>query len=99
MKNYILKEVNGIVIAESEFIEDVIQTVVEYKLREIDRYNTSIEEKMEYERYPYMNELYNLHINALEYDENNFNQVESIYNNPLHIPAEEYIKLEVGQYV
>ncbi|MCE5086064.1 hypothetical protein [Mammaliicoccus sciuri] len=99
MKVYVIRQVDGDILAESEFIEEVIQTVVEFKLREIDRYNTSIEEKMEYERYPYMNDLYNICTNALNYNEENFEKVESIYNNSMHVPEEEYIKLEVvSQY-
>ncbi|HBI1053932.1 TPA: hypothetical protein I2163_RS12050 [Staphylococcus aureus] len=98
MKVYVIRQVDGHILAESEYLVEVITDLVEFKLREFDRYNVSIEEKIEYERYPYMNDLYNLYTNALNYNEENFKQVESIYNNPMHIPSEEYIKLEVSQY-
>lgn len=99
MKNYILRQIDGIILAESEYISEVIEQLVEFKLREIDRYNVSIEEKLQFERYPYMNDLYRLYTQAFKYNENNFKKVEIIYNNPNHIPYEEYIKLEVTQYV
>lgn len=99
MKNYILRQIDGHIIAESEYISEVIEQLVEFKLREIDRYNVSIEEKIHFDRYPYMNELYSLYTQAFNYNEDNFKQVEIIYNNSNHIPRDEYIKLEVSNYV
>lgn len=96
---YILRQMDGIILAESEDLQEVIKELAKFKLREFDRYNVSIEEKLEYERYPFMNELYSLYTNAGEYDEGNFFIVESIFNNPLHIPFEEYVKLEVSSNV
>ncbi|PTU84012.1 hypothetical protein BUZ67_09520 [Staphylococcus pasteuri] len=99
MNNYILRQNDGFILVESEEISDLIEQLVEYKLREIDKYNVSIEEKLEYQRYPYMNDLYNLYTNADKYNQNNFDEVENIYNDENHIPYEEFIKLEVIQYV
>ncbi|MEB7846338.1 hypothetical protein [Mammaliicoccus sciuri] len=96
---YILRQNDGHILVESEDLQEVIKELAKFKLREFDRYNVSIEEKLEYERYPYMNELYSLYANASEYNESNFFIVESIFNNPLHIPFEEYIKLEVSSNV
>lgn len=99
MNNYILRQNDGFILVESEEISDLIEQLVEYKLREIDKYNVSIEEKLEYQRYPYMNDLYNLYTNSDKYNQNNFDEVENIYNDENHIPYEEFIKMEVIQYV
>lgn len=99
MNNYILRQNDGFILVESEEISDLIEQLVEYKLREIDKYNVSIEEKLEYQRYPYMNDLYNLYTNSDRYNQNNFDKVENIYNDENHIPYDEFIKLEVVQYV
>lgn len=96
---YILRQNDGHILVESEDLQEVIKELAKFKLREFDRYNVSIEEKLEYERYPYMNELYSLYANASKYNESNFFIVESIFNNPLHIPFEEYVKLEVSSNV
>ncbi|MHA8044942.1 hypothetical protein ACT9T1_13470 (plasmid) [Staphylococcus xylosus] len=99
MKKYIVRQIDGIILGESEYLDETIKQLVEFKLREFDRYNVSIEEKIEYDRYPYMHELYKLYANSLSYSEDNFYKVELTYNDPHHIPKEEYIKLEVLQYV
>lgn len=96
---YILRQNDGHILIESEDIQEVIQDLVVFKLREFDRYNVSIEEKLEYMRYPYMNELYSLYTNADQYNESNFYLVENVFNNPLHIAYEEYVKLEVSSNV
>lgn len=99
MKKYIVRQNDGIILGESEYLDETIKQLVEFKLQEIDRYNVSFEEKIEYDRYPYMHELYKLYANSLSYNEDNFYKVELTYNDPNHIPKEEYIKLEVLQYV
>lgn len=98
MKKFIIRERIGNIISESEYLDEVVKELVEFKLREFDRYNVSIEEKIEYNRYPYMHDLYKLYMNSLKYHEGNFYEVQLTYNNPEHIPKDEYITLEVLQY-
>lgn len=95
MINYVLRQMDGHILVESTEIQEIIKSLVKFKLSEFDRYNVSIDEKIEFERYPYMNDLYNLYVNSTEYEFENFQEVEKIYNNPLHISEMEFVKMEV----
>ncbi|EGQ2703029.1 hypothetical protein [Staphylococcus pseudintermedius] len=100
MKNYvtyIIRQKDGIILGESEELSEAIKQLAYYKLQEIERYNYGSDEKIEYERYPYMNGLYKLFKNADYYNINNFEAVKAIYNNAKHVCEDEYIELETTE--
>lgn len=94
MKNYVIRQMDGIILGESEELAEAIKQLTSFKLHEIERYNHSSDEKIEYGRYPYMNGLYKLFKNAEHYNTNNFEVVKAIYNNPKHVAEDEFIELE-----
>lgn len=94
MKNYVIRQMDGIILGQSEELSEAIKQVACYKLHEIEKYNYGIDVKLEYERYPYMNGLYKLFKNAEHYNKKNFEVVKAIYNNPKHVAEDEFIELE-----
>ncbi|HGH0828386.1 hypothetical protein [Staphylococcus pseudintermedius] len=96
LKMYIVKQKDGEILAQSEFLDEVVKEVTLNKIIEIERYFNSVAEKMEYDLYFYMAGLYKQYkqadlLNGRDYL---MKVLPKVYNNNNHIDKTEFITIE-----
>lgn len=95
---YIAKQNDGEILAEANYLSDLIQEVTQSKIEEIERYFTTATEKIDYDYYFYLAGLLKVYRQADKQIFNNrdylMNVLPNIYNNPKYIDETEYIEIK-----
>ncbi|HCV9160589.1 hypothetical protein K4R68_11815 [Staphylococcus epidermidis] len=95
---FIAQQKDGEILAETDYLSDLIQEVTQSKIEEIERYFTTASEKMEYDYYFYLAGLLKMYRQAEKEIFNNRDYLKDvlpkIYNNPNYLDKSEFIEIK-----